>query len=80
MKTQTSAAITGALLALCVMAGSSAFAENQAAEDPMAEAQAFLASPTGLGQAIATAEQAAGGKVAGIEYQAGESDGESANN
>ena len=58
MKTQTSAAITGALLALCVMAGSSAFAENQAAEDPMAEAQAFLASPTGLGQAIATAELA----------------------
>lgn len=38
----------------------------------MSEAQAFLASPTGLTLAIATAEAAAGGKVAAIEYQNGE--------
>jgi len=80
MKTKTSLAITGALVALSLIAGTSAFAETQGTEtlgteDPLAEAQAFLASPTSLGQAIATAEQAAGGKVAGIEYQAGENGG-----
>ena len=35
-------------------------------------AQAFLASPTSLSQAIATAEAAATGKVSTIEYQSGE--------
>jgi len=72
MKTKTSLTITGALLALSLIAGTSAFAETQETEDPMAEAQAFLASPTSLTQAIATAEAAAGGKVSGIEYQSGE--------
>ncbi|MDP1577812.1 MAG: hypothetical protein Q8L76_13815 [Cypionkella sp.] len=38
----------------------------------MAEAQAFLASPTSLSQAIVAAEAAAGGKVSTIEYQSGE--------
>ena len=72
MQTKTSRNITGALLALSLISGTSAFAEAQATEDPMAEAQAFLASPTSLSQAIATAEAAAGGKVSGIEYQSGE--------
>ena len=72
MKTKTSLAIPGALLALSLISGASAFAETQATEDPMAEAQAFLASPTSLSLAIATAEAAAGGKVSGIEYQSGE--------
>ena len=72
MKTKTSLTITGALLALSLMAGTSAFAATQGTEDPMAEAQAFLASPTSLTQAIAAAEAAAGGKVSGIEYQTGE--------
>ena len=72
MKTKTSLTITGALLALSLISGTSAFAETQGKEDPMAEAQAFLASPTSLTQAIATAEAAAGGKVSGIEYQSGE--------
>ena len=80
MKTQTSVTITRALMALSLIAGTSAFAESPSAEtpgseDPMAEAQALLASPTSLGQALATAEPAAGGKVAGIEYQAGENGG-----
>ena len=74
MKTKTSLTITGALLALSLIAGTSAFAETPAvgSEDPMAEAQAFLASPTSLSQAIAAAEAAAGGKVSAIEYQSGE--------
>ena len=77
MRTKTSLAITGTLLALSLIAGAAAFAETPtvgtgSTEDPMAEAQAFLASPTSLSQAIATAEAAAGGKVSGIEYQSGE--------
>lgn len=72
MKTKSSLTITGALLALSLISGTSAFAETQGTENPMAEAQAFLASPTNLTQAIATAEAAAGGKVSGIEYQSGE--------
>ena len=72
MTTKTSITITGALLALSLISGASAFAETQATENPMAEAQAFLASPTSLSQAIATAKAAAGGKVSGIEYQSGE--------
>ena len=72
MKTKPSLTITGALVALSLIAGTSAFAETQASENPMAEAQAFLASPTSLAQATATAESAAGGKVASIEYQSGE--------
>ena len=71
MKTKSSLTITGALLALSLISGTSAFAETQGTENPMAEAQAFLASPTSLSQAIATAEAAAGGKVSGIEYQSG---------
>ena len=73
MKTKTSLMITGALLALSLISGASAFAETQGTEDPMAEAQAFLASPTSLSQAITAAEAAAGGKVSSIEYQSGES-------
>ena len=72
MKTNTFLTVTGALLALSLIAGTSAFAETMGTEDPMAEAQAFLASPTSLSQAIATAEAAAGGKLSGIEYQSGE--------
>ena len=72
MTTKTSITITGALLALSLISGASAFAETQATENPMAEVRAFLASPTSLSQAIATAEAAAGGKVSGIEYQSGE--------
>ena len=77
MQTKSTLTITGALLALSLISGTSAFAETPiietgSAEDPMAEAQAFLASPTSLTQAIATAEAAAGGKVLGIEYQSGE--------
>ena len=65
-------ALAVALVALSAIGGTSAFAETQGTEDPMAEAQAFLASPTSLSQAIATAEAAATGKVSGIEYQSGE--------
>ena len=77
MQTKSTLTITGALLALSLISGTSAFAETSiietgGAKDPMAEAQAFLASPTSLSQAIATAEAAAGGKVSGIEYQSGE--------
>ena len=72
MKTNTSLTITGALLVLSLISGTSAFAQTQGTEDPMAEAQAFLASPTSLSQAIATAEAAAGGKVSSIEYESGE--------
>jgi uncharacterized membrane protein YkoI len=72
MKTKKSLTITGALLALSLISGTSAFAETNGTEDPMAEARAFLASPTSLTQAIAAAESAAGGKVSSIEYQMGE--------
>ena len=72
MKTKTSLMITGALLALSLISGASAFAQTQGTEDPMAEAQAFLASPTSLSQAITAAEAAVGGKVSTIEYQSGE--------
>ena len=72
MKTNTSLTITGALLVLSLISGTSAFAQTQGTEDSMAEAQAFLASPTSLAQATATAEAAAGGKVSSIEYQIGE--------
>jgi len=72
MKTKTSLTITGALLALSLISGISAFAKTTGTEDPMAEAQAFLASPTNLSQAIAAAEASAGGKVSSIEYQSGE--------
>jgi uncharacterized membrane protein YkoI len=72
MKTKTSLTMTGALLALSLISGTSAFAETQGVEDPMAEAQSFLASPTSMSQAIAAAEAAAGGKVSSIEYQSGE--------
>lgn len=61
-----------AFLALTALSGTAAMAETGGNADPMAEAQAFLASPTSLSQAIATAETAAGGKVATIEYQNGE--------
>ncbi len=77
MQTKTSRTITGALLALSLIAGAAAFAETPTVgtggtEDSMAEAKAFLASPTSLAQAIATAEAAATGKVSTIEYQSGE--------
>lgn len=72
MKTETSLTITGALLVLSLISGTSAFAETTGTENPMAEAQAFLASPTSLSQAIAAAEAAAGGKVSSVEYQSGE--------
>ena len=72
MKTKSSLTITGALLALSLISGTSAFAETTGTEDPMAEAQAFLASPTSLSQAITAADAAAGGKVSSIEYQSGE--------
>ncbi len=78
MKTNTSLTITGALLALSLISTTSAFAEgteNGGTENPVAEAQAFLASPTSLSQSIATAEAAGGGKVSGIEYQSGENGG-----
>jgi uncharacterized membrane protein YkoI len=72
MKTETSLTITGALLVLSLISGTSAFADTTGTEDPMAEAQTFLASPTSLSEAIAAAEAAAGGKVSSIEYQSGE--------
>ncbi|EKD61930.1 MAG: Phosphatidylinositol 3-kinase-related protein kinase [uncultured bacterium] len=77
MKTTNSLTITATLLALSLISGTSAFAktrviESGGTEDPMAEAQAFLASPTSMAQAIAAAEAAAGGKVSSIEYQSGE--------
>lgn len=72
MKTKNSLATVGALMALSLMSGNSAFAETKGTEDPMEEAQAFMASPTSMSQAIAAAEAAAGGKVSGIEFQSGE--------
>ncbi|MFZ1468319.1 MAG: hypothetical protein WAT09_04995 [Paracoccaceae bacterium] len=61
-----------ALLALATCGSTFALAQTSTAEDPKAEAQAFLNSPTSLAQATATAEAAAGGKVSGIEYEHGE--------
>ncbi len=60
------------LLALTAFGGSAALAETNDSKDRLAEATAFLASPTGLSQAIGTAETAAGGKVWSIDYEAGE--------
>ncbi len=59
-------------LAIALITGTAAFAESQIEQDPKAEAQTFLASPTSLAQATATAEAAAGGKLSAIEYQTGE--------
>ncbi|WP_156790695.1 hypothetical protein [Rhodobacter ferrooxidans] len=59
-------------MALSLISGNSAFAESKGTENPMEEAQAFLASPTSMSQAIAAAEAASGGKVSGIEFQIGE--------
>ncbi|OZA10714.1 MAG: hypothetical protein B7Y02_10085 [Rhodobacterales bacterium 17-64-5] len=72
MKKKRSMATVGALMALSLMSGNSAFAETKGTEDPIEEAQAFLTSPTSMSQAIAAAEAAAGGKVSGIEFQSGE--------
>jgi uncharacterized membrane protein YkoI len=63
-------AASGLLIAL--ITASAVLAESQTAQDPAAEAQAFLTSPTTLAQATATAEAAAGGKVSSIEYKTGE--------
>ena len=52
--------------------GTAVLAESQTSQDPMAEARAFLSSPTSLSQAITAAEAAAGGKVGAIEYQSGQ--------
>ena len=57
---------------IALITASAVLAESQTAQDPATEAQAFLASPTTLAQATATAETAAGGKVSYIEYQTGE--------
>ncbi|EEW25075.1 phosphatidylinositol 3-kinase-related protein kinase [Rhodobacter ferrooxidans] len=72
MKKKRSLATVGAIMALSLISGNSAFAESKGTENPMEEAQAFLASPTSMSQAIAAAEAASGGKVSGIEFQIGE--------
>ena len=72
MTLKTALSIAAGLTALVMMGGTAAVAENHVAEDPMAESQAFLGSPTSMAQAIAAAEAATGGKVSGIEYEAGE--------
>lgn len=72
MKKKRSLATVGAIMALSLISGNSAFAESKGTENPMEEAQAFLASPTSMSQAIAAAEAASGGKVSGIEFQSGE--------
>lgn len=59
MKRSNSFAV--ALLALTATGGSAALVETGGAENRMAEAQASLASPTTMTQAIAAAEAAAGG-------------------
>lgn len=64
--------IAAAFLALAALGATAALAETAGTENPVAEAQAFLASPTSLTQATTTAEAAAGGKMSGIEYQSGE--------
>lgn len=63
-------AASGLLIAL--ITATAVLAEGQTTQNPADEAQAFLASPTTLAQATATAETAAGGKVSSIEYQTGE--------
>ncbi len=70
MNTNTSLKIAATLLAM--ISGTAILAATQTEQDPMAEAQAFLSSPTSMAQAIAAAEAAAGGKVSSIEYQTGE--------
>ena len=65
-------AVAAGLVALTLMGGTAAVAESHVAEDPMAEAQAFLSSPTSMAQAIAAAEAETGGKVSSVEYQTGE--------
>ena len=72
MKKKRSLATVGAIMALSLISGNSAFAESKGTENPREEAQAFLASPTSMSQAIAAAEAASGGKVSSIEYQSGE--------
>ena len=72
MTLKTALSIAAGLAALVMMGGTAAVAENHVAEDPMAESQAFLASPTSMAAAIAAAETASGGKVSSIEYQTGE--------
>jgi hypothetical protein len=72
MKKKRSLATVGAIMALSLISGNSAFAESKGTENPMEEAQAFLASPTSMSQAIAAAEAASGGKVSGIEFKSGE--------
>jgi uncharacterized membrane protein YkoI len=72
MQTMTSVAMTAALLALSLIAGTSAFAESKRIEDPKAEAEAFLASPISLSQAILAADTETGGKVISVEYQTGD--------
>ena len=70
MNANTSLKIAATLLAM--ISGTAVLAESQTAQDPMAEARAFLSSPTSMAQAIAAAEAATGGKVSSIEYQTGE--------
>lgn len=69
MKKKRSLATVGAIMALSLISGNSAFAESKGTENPMEEAQAFLASPTSMSQAIAAAEAESGGKVSGIEFK-----------
>lgn len=69
---KTSTKLASAFVALSLIGGTAAMAKNHVTEDPMAEAQAFLSSPTSMAQAIAAAEAATGGKVSGVEYQTGE--------
>ena len=65
-------AVVAGLVALTLMGGTAAVAESHVAEDPMAEAQAFLSSPTSMAQAIAAAEAETGGKVSSVQYETGE--------
>lgn len=64
--------IAASALAIALITAGTTLAKTQPTEDPAAEAQAFLKSPTTLAQAVVTAETAAGGKVSSIEYQTGE--------
>ena len=64
--------IAASALAIALITGSAVLAENQTVQDPAAEAQAFLTSPTSLAQATTTAQTAVSGKVSSIEYQTGE--------
>ena len=69
LNANTSLKIAATLLAM--ISGTAVLAESQTEQDPMAEAQAFLSSPTSMAQAIAAVEAATGGKVSGIRYQNG---------